>query len=341
MFSTVNSIAVDAMGGDFGPKVTVPAALSVLENIKDLRIVLVGDQDQIHSHLNKSSTNSASKIEVHHASQVVEMDEPPVQALRRKKDSSLRVAVDLVKEGAVKACISAGNTGALMAIAHVVLRTFPGIHRPAIISQIPTLKGHVSLLDLGANVDCSSRDLLQFGIMGSTFVKYMENIEKPRVALLNIGIEDIKGNQIIKEASALFQASELNYQGYVEGDAIFDGNVDVIVCDGFAGNIALKASEGASKFIQHALRTEFQRNFIRKLSGLIATPIMRSVKAKIDPRVYNGAALIGLRGTVIKSHGGADQLAFSYALRKAVTEIVNDVPARINQQVSAATEVTV
>ena len=336
----MNSIAVDAMGGDYGPKVTVPAALSVLESVNELSIVLIGDQDQIRHYLAKSNKSSDSRIEVHHASQVVEMHEPPVQALRRKKDSSLRVAIDLVKQGKVKACISAGNTGALMAVAHVVLRTFPGIHRPAIITQIPTLKGHVSLLDLGANVDCASRDLLQFGIMGTTFVKHMDNIDNPRVALLNIGIEDIKGNQVIKEASALFQSSELNYQGYVEGDAIFDGDVDVIVCDGFAGNIALKASEGASKFIQHALRTEFQKNFIRKLSGLIAIPTMKSVKARIDPRVYNGAALIGLQGTVIKSHGGADQLAFSYALRKAVTEIFNDVPARINQQISAASEVT-
>ncbi len=336
----VNSIAIDAMGGDFGPEVTVPAALSVLESTKQLKFVLIGDQDRIHRHLKRASSSSTSRIEVYHTSEVVEMDEPPVHALRRKKNSSLRVAVNLVKDGTANACVSAGNTGALMAISHFVLRTFPGIHRPAIISSIPTLSGHVSLLDLGANVDCSSRDLLQFGIMGSTFVRYTEQIENPRVALLNIGVEDIKGNQIIKQAAALFQSSELNYQGFVEGDAIFDGNVDVIVCDGFAGNVALKASEGVSKFIQHALRTEFQKNFMRKISGLIATPVIKAVKSRIDPRVYNGAALIGLQGTVIKSHGGADQLAFSYALRKALIEITNDVPSHINKQVSAAAEVT-
>ena len=336
----VNSIAIDAMGGDFGPKVTVPAALSVLETTQQLKFVLIGDQDQIHQHLKRAGPSSSSRIEVYHTSEVVEMDDPPVHALRRKKNSSLRVAVDLVKDGTAKACVSAGNTGALMAISHFVLRTFPGIHRPAIISPIPTLSGHVSLLDLGANVDCSSQDLLQFGIMGSTFVKFTEQIENPRVALLNIGVEAIKGNQIIKKAAALFQSSELNYQGFVEGDAIFDGNVDVIVCDGFAGNVALKASEGVSKFIQHALRTEFQKNFMRKISGLIATPVMKGVKARIDPRVYNGAALIGLQGTVIKSHGGADQLAFSYALRKALVEIINDVPSHINNRVSATAEVT-
>ncbi len=336
----VNSIAIDAMGGDFGPEVTVPAVLSVLESAKQLKFVLIGDQDKIHQYLNRASSSSASRIEVYHTSEVVEMDDPPVHALRRKKNSSLRIAVNMVKDGTADACVSAGNTGALMAISHFVLRTFPGIHRPAIISSIPTLTGHVSLLDLGANVDCSSRDLLQFGIMGSTFVKYTEQIENPRVALLNIGVEDIKGNQIIKQAAALFQSSELNYRGFVEGDAIFDGNVDVIVCDGFAGNVALKASEGVSKFIQHALRTEFQKNWMRKISGLIATPVMKGVKARIDPRVYNGAALIGLQGTVIKSHGGADQLAFSYALRKALIEITNDVPSQINRQISAAAEVT-
>ncbi len=335
----VTSIAVDAMGGDFGPEVTVPASLTVLQENPDLRFVLTGDEEQIQHYLKGIPTGHSERIEVHHTSQVVDMNEPPVQALRKKKNSSLRVAINLVKEGVVEACVSAGNTGALMAIAHFVLRTFPGIHRPAIISQLPTLVGHVSLLDLGANVDCSANDLLQFGIMGSTFVKYMEGIENPRVALLNIGVEAIKGRQVIKDASTLFESSKLNYQGFVEGDAIFNGNVDVIVCDGFAGNIALKASEGASKFIQHALRTEFQKNFLRKISALLATPTLKGVKAQIDPRVYNGAALIGLRGIVIKSHGGADRLAFTYALRKALTEATNDVAARINQEVTASTRV--
>ena len=336
----VNSIAVDAMGGDFGPSVTVPAVLSVLREVDELKFVLIGDQEQIHDCINQTNSSNTENIKVHHASEVVGMHEPPAQALKRRKDSSMRVAVNLVKDGTVDACVSAGNTGALMAISHVVLRTFPGIRRPAIISQIPTLKGHVNFLDLGANVDCSPEELLQFGIMGSTFVKYMENIENPSVALLNIGVEHNKGTKVIKEAAELFQNSSLNYQGYVEGDSIFDGDLNVIVCDGFTGNIALKASEGASKFIQYAIRTEFERSFLRKLVGLAAKPIMKSVKSRIDPRVYNGAALIGLQGTVIKSHGGADTLAFSYALRKAITEISQDVPSRINQQITAAAGVT-
>ena len=336
----VNSIAVDAMGGDTGPEVTVPATLTALQQLENTEFVLVGDEDKIHRQLNRCNHQESPRLRVHHASEVIEMDEPPAHALRKKKDSSLRVAMDLVKEGRVKACVSAGNTGAMMAIAHFVLRTFPGIHRPAIIGQIPTVQGHVNLLDLGANAECSSEHLFQFGIMGTTFVKYMEGISNPRVALLNIGVEDIKGNHVIKGAAKLFQSSRLNYQGYIEGDAIFTGDTDVIVCDGFAGNIAIKTGAGVSKFIQHAIRAEFERNLLRRIVALIASPTLKSVKTRIDPRVFNGAALIGLRGTVIKSHGAADSLAFSYALRKAMTEITNDVPSKINQEISMAAEAT-
>ena len=335
----MKSIAVDAMGGDVGPGVTVPATVSVLKDVEDMAVVLLGDQDTIHRQLKACNHTESNRLRIQHTTEVVAMDEPPAHALRRKKDSSLRVAMNLVKSGDVKACVSAGNTGALMAIANFVLKTFPGINRPAIISQVPTIRGNLHILDLGANVDCSPEELLQFGIMGSTFVKYMAGIESPRVALLNIGIEDIKGNDAIKSAAKLFHASSLNYQGYIEGDAVFTGDVevDVVVCDGFAGNIVIKTGEGVSKFIQHAIREEFQLNFLRKLAAIAAMPTIRGVKARIDPRVFNGAALIGLRGTVIKSHGGADTMAFGFALRKALTEIANDVPTKIDQEVSNAT----
>ncbi len=329
------SIAVDAMGGDFGPEVTVPGTLSALSDNADTSFVLVGDSELIGEQLRRANHRDSERLRIVHASEVVDMNESPTHAVRRKKDSSMRVAIDLVKNKEVGACVSAGNTGALMAIAHFVLRTFPGIHRPAIIGQIPTVSGHVNLLDLGANAECSSEDLLQFGIMGSTFVKYMEDTPNPRVALLNIGVEDIKGNQVIKGASKLFQASTLNYCGYIEGDAIFTGDVDVIVCDGFAGNIAIKTGAGVSKFIQNALREELQKNIIRKLTAVMVIPALKGVKSRIDPRVFNGAALIGLQGTVIKSHGSADAVAFSYALRQAVIDVKNQIPLKIKQEVSA------
>ena len=333
-----SSIAVDAMGGDYGPEVTVPGTLSALTANPDTKFILVGDGDLVHEHLQRANQRESQRLRVIHTSEVVGMNESPAHAVRRKKDSSMRVAIDLVKSGEVAACVSAGNTGALMAIAHLMLRTFPGIHRPAIIGQIPTVNGHVNLLDLGANVECSSADLLQFGIMGSTFVKYMEDKPDPKVALLNIGVEDIKGNQTIKDASKLFQASTLNYQGYIEGDAIFSGEADVIVCDGFAGNIVIKTGAGVSKFIQNALRKELQKNFFRRLAALTVMPALKGVKSRIDPRVFNGAAMIGLQGTVIKSHGSADALAFSYALRQAVIDVRNEIPSKINQEVSAVAE---
>ncbi len=330
----VNSIAVDAMGGDFGPQVTVPATIAALSDTDDLQFVLVGDQVQLEPLIDQYSHTDSSRIKVHHASETVAMDDSPTFALRRKRDSSMRVAMDLVKSGSASACVSAGNTGALTAIAHVILRPLPGIHRPAIIGQIPTVDGFVNVLDLGANVECSAQVLFQFGVMGATFVKYMEGIDQPKVALLNIGIEEIKGNQTIKDAAALFEASELNYQGYIEGDRIFFGDVNVIVCDGFSGNVVIKTGAGVSHFIQSTLREEFERSFMSKLVALAARPAFRRTKNRIDPRVYNGAALIGLTGSVIKSHGAADQLAFQHALRKAVSEVKNEVPARINEQIS-------
>lgn len=336
----VNSIAIDAMGGDFGPQVTIPATLAIRSTVPDLEFILVGDQDTINSLVKKSGSQTDSRLHIQHASEVVAMDESPTHALRRKPDSSMRVAMNLVKNGSASACVSAGNTGALTAIAHVVLRPLPGIHRPAIISQVPTINGHVNLLDLGANVDSSAQDLYQFGIMGTTFVKYMEGIANPSVALLNIGVEEIKGNQTIKDAAVLFESSELNYQGYIEGDRIFAGDVDVIVCDGFSGNVVIKTGAGVSRFIQNTLREEFERNFMSKIAALVSRPTLKRTKLRIDPRVYNGAALIGLTGSVIKSHGAADQVAFQHALYKAVSEVKNKVPERINEQISATTKRT-
>ena len=333
----MRSLAVDAMGGDFGIDVTVPASVAVLQELPDVEIVLVGDRDRIENVLRKHSGSASSRLRVQYASEEVEMSDAPVDALKKKQDSSMHVALRLVKSGEVQACVSAGNTGALMATAFVLLRTFEGIKRPAIISKIPTLRERVFLLDLGANFDCSDRELFQFGIMGCTYVKYMEGLSNPKVALLNIGTEQNKGPEVVKAANQLFQDSHLNYLGYVEGDDLLapKSDVDVIVCDGFPGNIALKTSEGVSSFIQHSLKDEFQKNIFRKLSGLFARPALKGVKSRIDPRVFNGAALVGLKGTVIKSHGSADILAYTYAIKKAFIEIKNDVPAKINQEVSA------
>lgn len=329
----LKSISIDAMGGDYGPEVTVPGSLTILNETDDVEFILVGDQRAIQQQLERSGHTDMSRLRVHHTTQVVEMDEPPSRA-RHKRNSSLRVAISLVKNKEVQACVSAGNTGALVLIAKVLLRSFPHVHKPAIITSIPTIKGHVNMLDLGGIVDCKGFNLFQFGIMGATYVKYMEGISEPRVALLNIGKEPYKGNKATKAADPLFTSSKINYHGYIEGHNIFSSDVDVIVCDGFVGNVAIKTSEGVSRFIQHALRTEFKKNMTSKLVGLAARPILKRVKSHIDPRVFNGAALIGLRGSVIKSHGGADSLAFSYAIRKALTEIAHDVPSRIQHEVS-------
>ena len=334
----MKSLAVDAMGGDFGAEVTVPAAISVLNEMSNVHIVLVGDSDEIHHQLKKTSFSKANQLKVQHASEVVEMNDKPIEALKKKKDSSMQVALRMVESGEVQACISAGNTGALMATAYLVLKTFEGVGRPAIISKIPTLRNRVYFTDLGANVECEGRSLFQFGIMGSTYVKYMEKLPKPKVALLNIGTEQIKGVNAVKIANDLFEKSELEYIGYVEGDDILAPkmDIDVIVCDGFVGNIALKTSEGVSKFIQHSLKEEFQKSVLRKLSGILALPALKGLKARVDPRVFNGAALVGLKGTVIKSHGSADSVAFQYAIKKAFVEIENNIPAKIHQEIDVA-----
>ncbi len=262
------------------------------------------------------------------------MDESPAQALRAKKDSSMRVAINLVKQGEADACVSAGNTGALMATARFVLKTLPGIDRPAICTTLPTVHGHTRMLDLGANVDSKAEHLLQFAVMGSVLAT-VNGIDQPRVGLLNIGEEDIKGNEQVKEAVRLLAASDLHYIGFVEGDGIFLDEVDVVVCDGFVGNVALKSSEGVAKLIRHYMTQEFKRNPLTRLAGLVALPVLRALGRKIDPRRYNGASLLGLQGIVVKSHGGADALAFANAIQVAMLEAERKVPQQIDAHLAA------
>ena len=329
------TIAVDAMGGDHGPPVTVAASLRFLEETPEADIVLVGRDEAIRGTLGAMRSRAADRVKVQSASEVVEMNEPPADALRRKKDSSMRVAINLVKDGVAQACVSAGNTGALMAISRFVLKTLPGIDRPAIASQLPTRKGVTTALDLGANVNCTPEQLLQFAVMGSALVSAVDGIERPSIGLLNIGEEDIKGNDVVKQTAELLKVSGLNFYGNVEGTDIYKGTTDVIVCDGFVGNIALKTSEGLAMMLADFLREEFTRSLLHKLLALFSLPILSAFKRRVDPRRYNGATLIGLKGVVVKSHGGADALAFRYALKKAHVEAERGILDRIAQRVAA------
>ncbi len=324
------TIAVDAMGGDHGISVTLPATLSFLEQQSDAQAILVGDSAIIEQKLSRQAIRE--RIRVCHASQVVEMHEPPAAALRSKKDSSMRVAIDLVKSGEAQACVSAGNTGALMAISRFVLKTISGIDRPAIASQLPTMRGETTVLDLGANVNCGAEHLLQFAIMGSALAAGIEQVDKPSIGLLNIGEEDIKGNDVVKQAAELLRASSLNFYGNVEGNDIYQGTTDVVVCDGFVGNVALKTSEGLAQMLGTFLRQEFKRNALTMASGLIAWPVLNAFRRRIDHRRYNGASLLGLKGIVMKSHGSADKLAFRCALNKAYAEVSNKVLERISER---------
>ncbi|HEX6998490.1 MAG TPA: phosphate acyltransferase PlsX [Gammaproteobacteria bacterium] len=325
------TIALDAMGGDRGAAVVVPAALATLEKDDSVTLVLVGLADVLEQARRQAGDRYGDRLRFHPATEVVSMDESPADALRRKKDSSLRVAIQLVKEGAADACVSAGNTGALMATARHVLKTLPGIDRPAIISAVPGLKGPTYMLDLGANVDCSAEHLLQFAMMGSVVAGDMLEKERPRVGLLNIGQEHIKGNEVVREASELLGRSGLNYIGFVEGDGIFHADVDVVVCDGFVGNVALKTMEGTAALIASFLKEEFNRDLLRNLQGLIANSALDAIRARLDPRRYNGASLVGLNGVVLKSHGSADQFAFETAVRAAIVEARKGVPVQIGR----------
>ena len=321
-------IAVDAMSGDHGVHVCVPASLAMVRENPNLELILVGDGSVLEPMI---PSGLGSRVRVQHCTEVVGMDEKPVDALRKKKDSSMRVAIDLVKRGEADACVSAGNTGALMATAKFVLKTLPGIDRPAIMSAVPAIGGHTHMLDLGANAECSAEQLYQFGIMGAVVAADMHGMSAPRVGLLNIGSEELKGNDTVREAYALLKASKLNFVGFVEGNDIFKGTVDVVVTDGFTGNVSLKTMEGAAQMISYSLREEFSRGWLRKLQALVALPALRAMRARMDPRTYNGASLLGLNGIVVKSHGSADELAFQNALRTAVVEVEKGVPQQIRQ----------
>lgn len=338
---TTYTIAVDAMGGDHGPSVTVPAALQVLAEQKALHLILVGDQDILRQQLLANNATESDRLIIHHAAQVVAMDELPSVALRGKKDSSMRVAINLVKESQAQACVSAGNTGALMATARFVLKTLPGIDRPAIITALPTMKDStkVRVLDLGANVDSQAEHIFQFAVMGSVLTSAVDNIQRPTVGLLNIGSEEIKGNEQVKKAAQLLsETPAINYIGYVEGDEIYKGVADVIVCDGFVGNVALKVTEGVAKLIGHYMKAAFNRNWLTRLSGLAALHVLKGLRKQIDPARYNGASLIGLQGIVIKSHGSANKFAFAHAITEAMLEVEQNIPQRIRDQVGTILE---
>ena len=333
------TIAIDCMGGDHGPVVTVPAALSFLRSRPAANVILVGQEEAIVPLLGAAQSEFGARLRLRPASQVVTMDDPPAIAMRNKKDSSMRVAVDLVKADEACAAVSAGNTGALMAISRFVLKTLPGIDRPAIASVLPSMTGHTYVLDLGANVDCSAEHLLQFGVMGSSLVAAIEHKERPSVGLLNIGEEAIKGNDVVKEAGELLRASGLNFYGNVEGNDIYEGTVDVVVCDGFVGNVALKTSEGLAQMFGAFLKQEFSRSPLSKLMALVAMPVLKRFRQRVDHRQYNGAPLLGLRGVVLKSHGSADVVAFANALARAADAASNRLIERISERMASMNEV--
>lgn len=329
------TVAIDCMGGDHGARVTVPAAIERSRLDPQSRFILVGLEDSIRAELTRAGVATGDRFEIRHASEVVAMDEPPANALRGKKDSSMRVAINLVKSGEAQACVSAGNTGALMAISRFVLKTLPGIDRPAIASILPTANGHIHILDLGANVDCTAEHLLQFAVMGAELVSAVEHKPRPTVGLLNIGEEDIKGNEVVKRAAELLRGSDLNFYGNIEGNDIYKGTTDVVVCDGFVGNVALKTSEGLAQMLGTFLREEFGRNLMTKLAGLVAMPVLKAFKRRVDHRRYNGASLLGLRGIVIKSHGSADAFAYGFAIEHAISEVRTGVLAHITERMAA------
>lgn len=330
------------MGGDHGIKTTIPAVARALREHQALNLILVGNQKILERALSKYKLASHPRIRIQHASEIVEMDELPSHALRNKKDSSMRVAINLVKEGQAQACVSAGNTGALMATSRFVLKTLPGIDRPAIVYAMPGVnpatgqRVAVHMLDLGANVDCTAEHLFQFAIMASVRKSLIDNMPHPRVALLNIGEEEMKGLDNIKEAAKLISAcTALSYSGFVEGNDIFSDKADVIVCDGFIGNIALKTAEGTAKFISYMVKDAFKSNLFYRFCAILAAPALLKVKRNLDMRRYNGASLVGLRGIVVKSHGGADDLAFATAITEALSEVDKNIPSQIHAQVEA------
>ncbi len=329
-------IAVDAMGGDLGPRVTIPATLEVAAQSPQLEFILVGDKSQLTSLLHSQSENTdVSRIKLVHAPVAVTMGDKPSHVLRYKRDSSMWIAVDLVRSGAADACVSGGNTGALMAMGRHLLKTFPGIDRPAICKPVPTERGHSYLLDLGANINCQAQQLVQFSMMGAVLAASVDQNPNPSIGLLNIGEENTKGNdQIQLAAHLLSQWPQLNYTGYVEGDGIYSGIVDVVVCDGFVGNVALKVSEGVARFLADRVEDIFNVGLYGRLVGRIARPLLRKWHTQFDPARYNGASFLGLRGTLIKSHGGADQRSFTYALRTAIEHVDKQIATCIHEQLA-------
>jgi glycerol-3-phosphate acyltransferase PlsX len=325
------TIAVDAMGGDFGPKITIPASLKFLKSHPDTNIILVGNKPLI-SKLLKNKGKFLDRLSILHTTEVVKMDESPQSALKNKKQSSMRLAINQVKEGQAKAVVSAGNTGALMATGRFVLKMLPGIDRPAIASFIPNQSGMTCMLDLGANSDCTSHHLVQFAIMGSILSSVILKKRKPRLGLLNIGSEEIKGNEVTKETFHLLKASHLNFIGNVEGTDIFNGSTDVVVCDGFVGNVSLKTTEGLAKMFANFLGQEFKKNIITKILALFALPVLKAFKKRLDPRRYNGASFLGINGIVVKSHGGADAFSFEHAIETAYEEAKSNVVGKITKQ---------
>jgi len=325
------TIALDCMGGDHGPHVTVPAAISFLGRHPRASVILVGDQARIEAELRSIGALGEPRVRICHTDEVVAMNEPPASALRSKRGSSMRLAVDLLKSGDAQACVSAGNTGALMAISRFVLKMLPGVERPAIASMVPTMRGRCCVLDLGANVDCEPVNLLQFAVMGVALYSVVEKVDRPSVGLLNIGEEDIKGNDVVKQAGELLKTSGLNYYGNVEGHDVYKGTTDVVVCDGFVGNIFLKTSEGLARMLAAYLKEEFHRNIFTKLLGVVCLPVINAFRRRVDPRRMNGASLLGLRGIVVKSHGSADSLAFEVAIARAWEEAESGLLERISK----------
>lgn len=327
------------MGGDHGPAVTVPAAISFANHEPAAELILVGMQDVIRAELKKHKAENHPRLSIHNASEVITMDDPLEVALRRKKDSSMRVAITLVKEGRAQACVSAGNTGALMAVSRYVLKTIPGVDRPAICTLIPNQRDAPTfMLDLGANVDCEPQHLHQFAVMGSALVAATEGRSKPTVGLLNVGEEDIKGNDLVKRTAELLRADHakgiLNFYGNVEGNDIFEGTTDIVVCDGFVGNVTLKASEGLGRFFKSTLTAEFKSSPLNMLGAFIARRALRSISQRLNPSRYNGASLLGLRGLVFKSHGSADAYGYEWAIKRAYDAADHDLLSRISATIA-------
>jgi glycerol-3-phosphate acyltransferase PlsX len=327
------------MGGDHGPSVTIPAAISFVQREPEAELILVGLEAELHAELKKHKADAHPRLSVLHASEVVTMDDPLEVALRRKKDSSMRVAIELVRDGKAQACVSAGNTGALMAVSRYVLKTMAGVDRPAICSILPNQKdGPTYMLDLGANVDCEPHHLHQFAIMGSVLVSAMEGIARPTIGLLNVGTEEIKGNEVVKATAKLLREDHergvLNFYGNIEGNDIFKGTTDIVVCDGFVGNVTLKAVEGLARFVKNVLNTEFRRNPLSMLGAVIARSALRRISNRLNPSRYNGASLLGLRGLVFKSHGGADSYSYEWAIKRSFDAAKYNVQAQLSSMIA-------